>query len=197
MLPVTCSSALSDRERNRLESLLLEFDEAWDGSSLDNFDSMLGNNGAEAFRRVALGELVKIDLQRSWLSDQPRELGFYLKRFPDLGDALTVDAELVAAEYMARRQIENDVTWDVYAERYPTQTPKAEIYVRQFQDSQSMRRTATGKAASINRHQPDRRRRRPKDEVLRDHFTSTGKFWSLPNYQGARLRCDGEGLLGP
>src|SRR6056297_3516544 len=151
MLPVTRSSALSDQERNRLESLLLEFDEAWDGSSLDDFEALIGNNGAEAFRLVALGELVKIDLQRSWLSDQPRELGFYLDRFPELGDVLTVDAELVAAEYLARRQVENDLRWDVYAERYPTQTPKAEGYVQQFQDSQSMRGTAIGKAqASID-----------------------------------------------
>ncbi len=151
MLPVTRSSALSDQERNRLESLLLEFDEAWDNGSLDDLEALIGNNGAEAFRRVALGELVKIDLQRSWLSDQPRELEFYLDRFPELGDASTVDAELVAADFLARRQVDNDLVWEVYAERYPTQTPKAESYVQQFQDSQSMRRTATGRAqASID-----------------------------------------------
>ena len=50
MLPVTRSSALSDQERNRLESLLLEFDEAWDNGSLDDLEALIGNNGAEAFR---------------------------------------------------------------------------------------------------------------------------------------------------
>jgi serine/threonine protein kinase/WD40 repeat protein len=131
--------------------LLLEFDEAWDGSSIVGVETLIGENGAEAFRRVAIFELVKIDLQRSWLSDQPRELGYYLDRFPELGDVLTVDAELVATEYLARRQVENDLNWDDYAERYPTQAPKAENYVQQFQDSQSIRRTATVKSqASID-----------------------------------------------
>ena len=37
-----------------------EFDEAWDNGSLDDLEALIGNNGAEAFRRMSIGELVEV-----------------------------------------------------------------------------------------------------------------------------------------
>lgn len=135
MSPVKNSRTLDAKERNRLESLLFEFEGTWNAESLSKFEQMASVHPSKAFRQSALLELVKIDMQRRWSIGKPRRLEAYLERYSQLGDSASVPAELVAAEFEARRNIDSDLSWNDYAARFPKQCEGAQAIVQQWQDS--------------------------------------------------------------
>jgi serine/threonine protein kinase len=135
MSPVKSLRMLDATERNRLESLLLEFEGDWKSESLAKFEQMASVHPNKAFRHVALMELVKIDMQRRWSIGEPRRLETYLEQYSQLGDSASVPAELVAAEFEARRNTDSDLSWNDYAARFPKQCERAQVIVQQWQDS--------------------------------------------------------------
>ncbi len=78
--------------------------DAYESGSRDQFPELrqFVNRAEPAFRRAALAELVKVDLERRWAAGHNRRVEDYLKDYPELqqdGDSL---AEIVQQEYFVR-----------------------------------------------------------------------------------------------
>ena len=59
--------ALAITQRNSLESLLFQFDQDWNPSRLGEYWRKLKDDGqGDLYRKLAIVELIKIDLQRRW-----------------------------------------------------------------------------------------------------------------------------------
>jgi tetratricopeptide (TPR) repeat protein len=95
---------LSPEQLGQLEACLLDFDRHWDPDQLRARLAALP--AAAPWRRVALVEMVKIDLERRWQRGERIGLPDYLRQYPELGTPCTVPADLVRAEYEVRRQFE-------------------------------------------------------------------------------------------
>ncbi len=111
---------LSEREREIVEALLAEFGRAWHEKLLLSYVRKLPPAGSP-LRRVALVELVKLDLRRQWAAGRHLRLEAYLSALPELGTPETVSSELILAEYEARRQGGKPATLTRLAERFPRQ----------------------------------------------------------------------------
>jgi serine/threonine protein kinase/WD40 repeat protein len=94
---------LSNAERVQLESWLIEFDLRWDADRLAGRARDLPAQGA--FRRTALTEMIKIDLERRWQRGHPVGVEFYMDSYPELGSRGGPPLELVEAEVTVRAQL--------------------------------------------------------------------------------------------
>lgn len=86
-----------------LDSILLEFDQAWHsrgGASIEDWLRRVDPSG----RSEALGELVKIDLQYQWSRGSGRRVENYLADYPELASVEGIWEELVEEELIARRR---------------------------------------------------------------------------------------------
>ncbi len=128
-------AVLEDAERNELESLLMDFDQGWEVSSLDQYTGVLASHPSARFRESATAELIKIDMQRSWATGEKRWLEEYLQRFPHLGTLETVDPDLIFAEYEARKNSDQDIDLDCYEARFPNQFDQLQRLGREWIDS--------------------------------------------------------------
>jgi WD40 repeat protein/serine/threonine protein kinase len=88
------------------ETLLRRFEEAWLAGAAPALEQFLPSGDAAARCRL-LAELLKMDLEYRWRrnADGPPgpKLEEYLARFAELGPAAQLPADLIAAEYRARR----------------------------------------------------------------------------------------------
>lgn len=83
--------------------------------------------GPHALRRLALIELIKVDLEYRWKSQQWHQtLERYLEQFPDLAQAGHVPSDLIYEEYHIRRQAGDDVQPAHYMSRFPDQARELE-----------------------------------------------------------------------
>ena len=121
--------------RNELESMLMEFDGMWRPNSLDEYGGRLESHPNQEFRDLALAELVKIDLQRSWAAGKGRLIEDYLKMFPRLGKAESVRADLIAAEYDARNELDSELSLANYESRFPRQFQELKQLARRQMES--------------------------------------------------------------
>ncbi len=128
-------AVLEDTQRNELESLLMDFDQAWSPSLLGTFCTPVTSHSSESFRSVALVELVKIDLHRQWSAGIARMLDDYLREFPTLGTTDSVDADLIVAEYEARRSVDPQIALAGYESRFPKQFQQVKTRASQLLDS--------------------------------------------------------------
>jgi serine/threonine protein kinase len=87
----------------QLEAWLAEFEVAWDECRLAAQVERLPPPG-QPLRLPALIELVKIDLERNWQRGRRLTLGDYVARYPELGPAAALPADLRLAEDEVRRQ---------------------------------------------------------------------------------------------
>ena len=94
---------LSPADRLQLEAWLAEFEEAWDEHRLAAQVERLPSPG-HPLRLPALLELVKIDLERSWQRGRRPSLADYAARYPELGPAEALPADLLLAEEEVCRQ---------------------------------------------------------------------------------------------
>ncbi|MCA9136675.1 MAG: protein kinase [Planctomycetales bacterium] len=136
--------------RNQLESILLEFDEGWRSNSLDEFGERLASHPDEEYRHLALTELVKIDLQRTWSAGTGRLLEDYLEQFPSLGTADSVTATLVVAEYNARASFDSQLALDSYRTRFPKQFGQVKRLASELVDSSTRRSSTAGRTDTEN-----------------------------------------------
>jgi predicted Ser/Thr protein kinase len=91
---------LSEADRERLESWLVEFDLSW---SPDRLRAQTRDLPAEGLLRLAaLVEMTKIDLERQWQHGRRVTVEDYLRDFPELADADGPPGDLVRAEWEAR-----------------------------------------------------------------------------------------------
>jgi hypothetical protein len=112
---------LSPAERSELEAWLLEFEQSWDEKRLADRVRRLPRDTRR--RRVALIEMVKIDLERRWQTGRKVTVEGYLKALPELGDAATVPVELLLAEYVVRRQFGVPCAPAAFGKRFPRVYP--------------------------------------------------------------------------
>ena len=90
------------------------------------------------FRRAALSELVKIDLERQWKSGNCCKVEDYLRRFPELGSEETVAAQLLLAEYEARRLCNHPAPLREFQLRFPVRFSEFRHLVEQASSSVSV-----------------------------------------------------------
>jgi hypothetical protein len=111
---------LSAEQRQQLEALLAEFDQGWHEGQLASWVRRLPP-ADHPLRRAALLEMVKIDLERQWQQGRRALVEAYLHFFPELGTRDSVSAELLLAEYEARRLCGAAADLTEFAKRYPRQ----------------------------------------------------------------------------
>lgn len=123
---------LSVADRNDLESMLLDFDGGWKRDLLDRYAAQVASHPNQDYQKLALAELVKIDMQRSWTAGKGRLIEEYVRRFPSLGSTDSVSADLIAAEYDVRSGLDQELDLTSYASRFPNQFREVEKLVSQL-----------------------------------------------------------------
>jgi serine/threonine protein kinase len=94
---------------------------AWDAAAEPPELAAFLPAGPAALRRLALVELVKVDLERRWLKRRaPRLIEAYLEAHPELV-AERFPADLIYEEYHVRKQAGDSVAPQAYFERFPKQ----------------------------------------------------------------------------
>jgi hypothetical protein len=109
---------LTAPERQRLESWLDEFERSWDEQRLAEGVRRLPAAGP--FRRAALVEMAKIDLERRWQGGHRVGVSYYVEAVPELGPADAVPPDLLLAEYEVRQQFGDAAGAAVLADRVPS-----------------------------------------------------------------------------
>ena len=127
---------LSERDRQLLESWLVEFDESWHSERLAERVRELPPHW-NPLRLPALAEMVKIDLERQWQQGRRLPIEAYLKTYPELGTRKTVTADLIQAEYEVRRQFGVPADIAHFAKRFPQQAAELRRLVAQSGDETS------------------------------------------------------------
>jgi formylglycine-generating enzyme required for sulfatase activity len=113
---------LKTEEWNQLQQLADRFEAAWrsaDGADLDPFLPAAGT----PLRALVLQELIKIDLEMRWRRGRGVGLEYYLERYPELGPAQNLPAQLIYEEYRARHRHGDKPTGTAYQARFPAQFP--------------------------------------------------------------------------
>ena len=78
--------------------------------------------GPPPLRRMALVELIKVDLEYRWQEfDVPRTLSEYLEEFPELAAGSGVPCDLIYEEFHVRKQAGDAVEVQQYLEQFPQQ----------------------------------------------------------------------------
>ena len=109
---------LSDDQRQLLESWLIEFDLSWDESRLAAAVRQLPPPG-DRLRRLALIEMVKVDLERRWAKGEKRNIEAYLQEYPELRSNADSFAEIVQQEYFIRSRHGDQPTAAELGRRFP------------------------------------------------------------------------------
>ncbi|WP_182865310.1 family 16 glycoside hydrolase [Rhodopirellula sp. JC639] len=122
-------------QRNTLESLLMAFDLEWSADALVAYCDRLRSESTSPYREIAISELVKIDLHRSWSVGRTPLLEDYVRQISTLGTTETVSAELIVAEYEARRSAGSNVDLASYESRFPNQFARVRRLVSELVDS--------------------------------------------------------------
>src|SRR5262249_11951572 len=106
-------------DRQALDAWLAEFNHSWNEDRLAALVRQLPLAGP--LRHLALGELVRRDLQQHWQKDRPIHLEAYLQDYPELGTPETVAPDLIRAQYAARQQWGDRPPWEEFLRRFPRQ----------------------------------------------------------------------------
>ena len=77
-------------------------------------------------RRLALGELIKIDLEYRWNRQAYKRIEDYVAEFPELRDDSGVPCDLICEEYQIRKVSGEDVKPAEYCDRFPDEWPQVE-----------------------------------------------------------------------
>ncbi len=139
--------SVAQSDSDLIAGLKLRFGQNWDAGLIDLFAAELASWSLES-RRLALAELVEIDLDRRWESGQHTEIEQYLTRFPDLGTAETVSAALIFMEWDARQQFGEPPRFGEFARRFPRQAPVLQQLIRHMEAHDSASRQAAKRDTS-------------------------------------------------
>lgn len=112
-------ATLSPDSRRELESLLLQFDKEWSPQKLGTEAQKLP--AGRVLRLATLVEMIKIDVARHWQRGNKVLLDSYLQTYPELGTPAALPADLVYAEFQARRKHNPKLDLTEYSKRFPRQ----------------------------------------------------------------------------
>jgi predicted Ser/Thr protein kinase len=129
--------ALSVPERQVLEAWLAAFDQAWHGGALAERVQALSAL-SPALHFPALVEMVKRDLARQWQHGHRVSLLKYLEAYPQLGSPYTVPADLILAEYEARRGAGEAPDLIEFARAYPGRLDELRRLLDQARETTSL-----------------------------------------------------------
>jgi WD40 repeat protein/serine/threonine protein kinase len=101
----------------RLDHLVMDFEEAWQAGRRPRVEDFLPPAGPE--RPAALVELVHVDLERRLKAGEFVRVEAYLAAFPELADQAGIVLDLLRAEYALRRPREPRLGLDEYLRRFP------------------------------------------------------------------------------
>jgi hypothetical protein len=130
---------LPEGQRQELEALLAGFEGSWDDRRLAVLAGQIPPDSP--LRRPALREMVKIDLRRQWQGGRQPVLEAYLHFYPELGSRDTVPADLVYAEFTARRRRGARAELADFARRFPRQAGELRALVERDEAHDSTWRT--------------------------------------------------------
>src|SRR5262245_60621478 len=109
---------LSDEQRNHLERWLVAFERSWHKGRLTKWVAKLPPSGL--LRRAALVEMVKIDLERNWMSGRRPTSEEYAERFPELPTPDGLPLDVIQTEFEARRRAGVAADVDEFGRRFPS-----------------------------------------------------------------------------
>lgn len=124
--PVARIAELSTADRASLKSWLFEFDSTWSANSLTE---RLRRLPETSWRGAALIEMVKIDMDHRRLCGQSVRLESYLQACPELGTLATLAVDLIAHDYLARRDRGEAVSLAQYIATFPAQAAELQDLV--------------------------------------------------------------------
>ena len=103
-----------------------KFIAAWDGG--DDIPSLADvvPQHPPVTRRLALGELIKIDLEYRWSREAYKRIEDYLVEFPELRDESGLPCDLIYEEYQIRKISGEEVKLAEYYDRFPNEWPQLE-----------------------------------------------------------------------
>src|SRR5262245_40617182 len=98
---------LSTEDWELLQDIADRFEKAWQkvetpGEVVDP-NRFLPPRG-HSLRTIALNELIKIDLEMRWKRGRAIDLEQYLEKFPELGPARDLHAQLIFEEFLVRHR---------------------------------------------------------------------------------------------
>jgi serine/threonine protein kinase len=102
------------RVSSELGHIIDSFEDAWQQGRRPVIDDFLPNG--EAIRRLALCELVHVELERRLKAGEPARVEAYLERYPELSESIAKVLELIAAEFELRRR---EASFEEYLNRFP------------------------------------------------------------------------------
>lgn len=130
MMAELALAELADCDRETIEAWLVDFDTAWQEDTLAGWvTTRLPKK--HPLRRLALAEMVAIDLEHQWQRGNRLTLEAYLEKYPELGNAATVSVELILAEYQLRQQFGASVDLQDFARRFHRQAAELARRVQQ------------------------------------------------------------------
>lgn len=109
---------LPPQERQSLEAYLLQFEQNWHGELFPEYAKEIPKD-LQSYRLVCLVELVLIDMERQWKAGRCVQVEDYLANLPELGNAETVNVELLLAECQVREMAGEQSVMAKVAERFP------------------------------------------------------------------------------
>ncbi len=110
----------------QLEQLIEAFCQAWDREPAPAIRPLLPTD--EPLRRLALLELVKVDLEYRWQHGLGKRLAEYLDEFPELATP-RLPVELIVEEFQARRQAGETLVAEDYLAEYPEHAAALEPFL--------------------------------------------------------------------
>jgi hypothetical protein len=128
MPPPADGTDLSSADRDRLRGVLERYDRAAAAGGAVDLATVLPPPGDSVYP-AARTELIRRDLDRRWKIGRPAVVEEYLHQFPDLRSAPGAAADLLFAEYTARRRNGDKPALADYRDRFPDEFPALERLV--------------------------------------------------------------------
>jgi serine/threonine protein kinase/sugar lactone lactonase YvrE len=129
------------------------FEDAWQRGQRPAIGDYLPADGPK--RRVALRELVHVDLERRFKAGELVRVETYLVCYPELVDEAVVVVDLLAAEYELRRRQESGLSLTEYLRRFPQHGDALRAHLRFPADDPASAEQAAvsdGKAKTLPPH---------------------------------------------
>ncbi|MDZ4783847.1 MAG: serine/threonine-protein kinase [Planctomycetia bacterium] len=104
----------------RLSAHLERFIDAWESGTPPDVSEFLPAD-PPGLRRLALVELIKLDLEHRWERGERALLERYVEAFPELTQDGVVPPDLIHEEQHLRKQLEDPIEPDEYERRFPLQ----------------------------------------------------------------------------
>lgn len=111
---------LTDADWEQLEEMASQLEDAWKKERIVDLAKYLPEPGSP-IRKLAILELIKVDLECRWRKGQSCSLDDYLVRFPELGKARDLPSKLVFEEYRVRQLFGDRPLLELYKKRFPVQ----------------------------------------------------------------------------